>query len=114
MGRCLIAIHAPAPSCLRHRHYLEQGNDSGLDPIPHSGYTHTMCMGALDPVTNGLGRWTPCKAYPMGSGLNCDKTTREAALDPKGVKELLATIIRGRPRVTLTRLESWMVSYPDF
>ncbi|PKI59460.1 hypothetical protein CRG98_020150 [Punica granatum] len=36
-GDCLTSIHALDPSGLPHRHCLEQGGESGLDPIPHSG-----------------------------------------------------------------------------
>ncbi|PKI53620.1 hypothetical protein CRG98_025988 [Punica granatum] len=47
-GDCLTAIHAPVPSCLPCRHYSEQGSDSGLDPIPHSGCVRSIYVGALD------------------------------------------------------------------
>ncbi|PKI53625.1 hypothetical protein CRG98_025993 [Punica granatum] len=50
-GDCLTAIHTPVPSCLPHRHYSEQGSDSGLDVYR-----------VLDLVIDDLGRWTPSKA----------------------------------------------------
>ncbi|PKH48906.1 hypothetical protein CRG98_050345 [Punica granatum] len=55
---CLAAVHTPDPSRLPHRHYLEQSGDSRLDPIPHSGCAHSVYMGVLDLVVDGLGRWT--------------------------------------------------------
>ncbi|PKI37507.1 hypothetical protein CRG98_042105 [Punica granatum] len=58
-GDCLTSIHAPDPSGLPHRHCLKQGGESGLDPILHSGCAHSTCIGALDPVIEGLGHWTP-------------------------------------------------------
>ncbi|PKI61404.1 hypothetical protein CRG98_018212 [Punica granatum] len=56
---CLTLIHAPDPSGLPHRHCLEQGGESGLNLIPHSGCVRLTCIGALGPVIEGLGRWTP-------------------------------------------------------
>ncbi|PKI32299.1 hypothetical protein CRG98_047308 [Punica granatum] len=58
-GDCLTSIHTPDPSGLPHRHCLEQSGESGLNPIPHSGCARLGYMGVLDPVTDGLGRWTP-------------------------------------------------------
>ncbi|PKI47292.1 hypothetical protein CRG98_032316 [Punica granatum] len=55
----LTSIHAPDPSGLPHKHCLEQGGESGLDPIPHSGCTLSVYVGVLDPLIDGLGHWTP-------------------------------------------------------
>ncbi|PKI35964.1 hypothetical protein CRG98_043646 [Punica granatum] len=57
--RCLTTIHTPNQSRLPHRPYLEQDSDSGLDPIPHSGCTRSMCVRALDPVIDGFGALDP-------------------------------------------------------
>ncbi|PKI40904.1 hypothetical protein CRG98_038702 [Punica granatum] len=70
---CLTSIHALSPSGLPHRHCLEQGGESGLDPIPHSGCAHSVSVGVLDPVIDGLGCWTPLYVWPKSSDPNCEE-----------------------------------------
>ncbi|PKI57901.1 hypothetical protein CRG98_021689 [Punica granatum] len=112
LGDCLTMIHTSNMSCLPHRHYSEQDGDSGLDPF-RTRVARSMCIGVLDPVVDGLSiLMTEKNAIAYNPRINL-KMKEEATLDSRRVKDLSATLLRERPRATLTRLGSWMVSYPD-
>ncbi|PKI72243.1 hypothetical protein CRG98_007317 [Punica granatum] len=75
-GDSLIAIHTPVPSYLSYRHYSKQGSDSGLDPVPHSGCAHSICMGALDPVIDGLKALDPVQSVTYRLGLEPQQNSK--------------------------------------
>ncbi|PKI78406.1 hypothetical protein CRG98_001227 [Punica granatum] len=72
-GRYLTAIHTSDRICLPHRHYSEQGDNSRLDPISHSGCVRSLCMGG----------WTHDR-------------WKEATLDPRWVKEFSVHLLLRR------------------